>query len=127
MSLIRRPFLTLMLANILLLRSGGTAGLWYGRQWSARTLGNASAQSQWEDFRQEVASQAQQGGPVQRQVPRSLEPPALVLLRDHFGSCLMLAVLIASALFATLTFFIGGVARQPKPDLGSCAAGRKPH
>jgi hypothetical protein len=127
MSLIRRPFWPLLLVTYLLLMSGVTAGLWYGRQWSARTLGNASAQSQWEDFRQEVALQAQQGGPVQRQVPRSLEPPALVLLRDHFGSCLMLAVLLASALFATLTFFIRGVARQPKPDSRSRAVGRKPH
>ena len=108
----KQLWLWLLGGAYLLLLSGVALGLWYGRQWSARTLANAPAQAQWQDYRQALAAQAKQGGPVQRQVPRSLEPPALVLLRDHFGSCLLLAMLIASALFATLAFFAIGVARD---------------
>ena len=88
------------------------AALWSGRQWSVRTLDNAEAKSQWQAYRRSIAEQAAAGAPVRRQVPRSLEPPALVLLRDHFGSCLVLSLVLASALYGALAFFLSGVLRR---------------
>ena len=47
-------------------------------------------------------------GPVKRREPKSLEPPALVLMRDHFAVCLGLALLLSTVLFGTFMFFVRG-------------------
>ncbi len=85
--------------------------LWAGRQWSLRTLDTERAKSQWQSYRQAVARQGEAEAPVRRQAPRSAEPPALVLLRDHFGSCLALSLLLVSSVYAALSFFLVGVLR----------------
>jgi hypothetical protein len=51
---------------------------------------------------------AQGAGPVKRRVPGSLEPPALVLMRDHFAVCLGFALLLSTVLFGTFMFFVRG-------------------
>jgi hypothetical protein len=84
----------------------------YGRQWSIRTLDTVQARSQWQAYRQGIARQEKAGAPVQRQTPRSTEPPALVLLRDHFGSCLALSLLLVTSGYAAFSFFLVGVLRR---------------
>ena len=44
-----------------------------------------AAQTQWNTFREDVVQQTQQGASVQRRVPKSVEPPGLVLMRDYFA------------------------------------------
>jgi hypothetical protein len=52
---------------------------------------------------------------VKRREPKSAEPPALVLMRDHFAVCLSLAVVLSSVLFGTFMFFVRGALTSPGP------------
>ena len=61
--------------------------------------------------------------PVQRRVPKSAEPPALVLTRDHFGVILSGAVLFSSLLYWVVAWFVmgmvqGGGAGSREPGTG---------
>jgi len=110
-------------------------GLLYGRQQALATYGAEQAQSEWDHWRSDAKDMAMGAGPVKRREPKSLEPPALVLMRDHFAACLGLALLLSTVLFATFMFFIRGAmgsggqfidrsqrsSRLPKPDSRSPA------
>jgi hypothetical protein len=50
------------------------------------------ARARWENWRQQVREQSEQRGPVERRVPASAEPPALVLARDYFWVCFTAAM-----------------------------------
>lgn len=85
------------------------AGLTYGRANLLAAYGTEQAKSDWTMWRSDVAIEQNLGEPpVKRRVPKSDEPPALVLMRDYFGACLGLALLLSSVLFATLAFFVRG-------------------
>jgi hypothetical protein len=75
--------------------------------------GSESAQTDWDDWRTAAKDMASGDGPVKRREPRSGEPPALVLMRDHFAACLGLAVLLSSVLFGTFVFFLRGALANP--------------
>jgi hypothetical protein len=81
-----------------------TAGLVYGRRQALATYGTEQAQTEWNAWR----TDAQGAGPVKRREPKSLQPPALVLMRDHFAACLALALLLSTVLFGTFMFLIRG-------------------
>jgi hypothetical protein len=51
---------------------------------------------------------ADDASPVKRRPPKSPQPPALLLMRDYFGVCLALAIVLSSVLFATFMFFVRG-------------------
>jgi hypothetical protein len=88
-------------------------GLFYARQ-QAEQFDSPEARAQWNDFRDEM--QKIEG----RRVSKREEPPQLQLLRDHFVACLAMALLLSSALFATLMFMIRGAIASPgvspRPD-----------
>jgi UPF0716 family protein affecting phage T7 exclusion len=86
------------------------AGTFYGRQQALATYGTAQAQTEWDDWREKAKQLAQESGPVKRRVPGSAAPPALVLMRDHFGVCLTLALVLSTVLFGTLMLFVRGAA-----------------
>ncbi len=69
------------------------------------------AKAEWETWRQAVRDQPE-SAPVKRQVPKSSEPPLIVLLRDYFGVCLAAAVLFSSLLFGVIAFMVRGVLRS---------------
>jgi len=91
-------------------------GLLYGRQQALETYGAEQAQTDWDTWRSDAKDMAMGAGPVKRREPRSREPPALVLMRDHFAACLALALLLSTVLFGTFMFFIRG-ALQSSPTL----------
>jgi hypothetical protein len=93
----------------LLVMAAVVLGLVRARQWATSTLADQTAHAQWNSFRDDVARQADERAPVRRRVPQSAEPPGLVLMRDYFGVCLVIAIVLTSALFATTAFFVGGV------------------
>jgi len=82
------------------------------------TLGQPDEIRQWEAWRAAAAEQATEG-PVSRRPPSSAEPPALVLMRDHFGNVLTAAVVFGSLLYWMLALAIRGVIgpsnRRPPP------------
>jgi hypothetical protein len=83
-------------------------GLAYGRWQALPTYGSSTAQTEWDTWRSDAKDMALGAGPVKRREPKSPEPPALVLMRDHFAACLGLALLLSTVLFGTFMFFVRG-------------------
>ncbi|MFO0905360.1 MAG: hypothetical protein U0939_20295 [Pirellulales bacterium] len=89
------------------------AGMLWARRAAIATYGTPAAQAEWEDWRREAAAQAESGGPVQRKVPRSEEPPALMLMRDHFVPCLGAALTAACGVYGTFILLLFGASSTP--------------
>ena len=83
-------------------------GLVYSRQQALATYGSEAAQTEWDTWRSDARDMALGAGPVKRREPKSPEPPALVLMRDHFAACLGLALVLSTVLFGTFMFFVRG-------------------
>ena len=89
------------------------------RQRALITDGTVTSQANWQDWRAEAQRQQDGNGPVTRRVPRSSEPPSLVLLRDHFATSLAILLVLSSALYFTIAIMVRGVLVGPsfQPDL----------
>jgi hypothetical protein len=74
-----------------------------------------AAQQDWNTWRNEAAKQDGEHGPVQRSVPRSGEPPALVLMRDYFAATTIGLLVPVSALYGFIAWIVCGVAYSPTP------------
>lgn len=92
----------------LILLAAVTGGLFYARQQAFAVYGDQAAQSEWDAWREDAKELAKGIGPVARRAPKSVSPPALVLMRDYFGVCLTLSLLLSSVLFFTTLAFIRG-------------------
>lgn len=102
------------LLTYLAVMSAVTGGLLRARREAIATYGSLDAKSDWTQWRTDVEN-SQDPGPVKRRVPKSDAPPALVLMRDHFGVCLALSLVLSSILFGTFMVFIrGALATRPK-------------
>src|SRR5688572_6039113 len=84
------------------------SGMFYGRQQALAIYGTADAQAEWDAWRDKAKQLAEESGPVKRRVPKSAAPPALVLMRDYFGVCLGLALVLSTVLFGTLMLLVRG-------------------
>jgi hypothetical protein len=82
--------------------------LFYGRQRAFALYGSEAAQTEWDAWREDAKKLADESGPVKRRVPKSVEPPALVLMRDHFVVCLIGSLLLTSVLFGTFMILVRG-------------------
>ena len=98
------------------------SGLVYGRGQALATFGTDEAQSEWDTWRADAKEMALGAGPVKRREPKSLEPPALVLMRDHFAACLALALVLSTVLFGTFMFFVRGALASDSKRGASTAA-----
>jgi hypothetical protein len=76
-------------------------GLFWGRRVALREYAGAEAQSQWQEFRDDMQRISEEG-PVKRRPPSGAEPPALRLMRDHFAVCLGAALLFGSLLYGMI-------------------------
>jgi hypothetical protein len=103
------------LAVYLLILTSIIVGVFALRERLQVTLSTPQARADWEMWRKKAGEQSTDKGPVQRRIPRSAEPPALVLLRDHFAVVLSAAVLFGSLLFAMLMFAVRGVFASGRP------------
>jgi hypothetical protein len=77
------------------------------RKTTLRDMATPEAQAQWQEWREAEPNQA--GGPVRRRPPSTVEPPALVLMRDHFTVVICGSVLFSSLLFAAIMMAARGV------------------
>lgn len=82
-------------------------GLWHVRGRVIAELGTPEARADWEAWRQGVADR-QGDGVVQRRIPKSDEPPHLVLLRDYFPGVLGSLFLVATFLYTFLVLAFKG-------------------
>lgn len=86
------------------------AGMLHARQRVDQVYNNPAERSKWQVYRDSMAQQSEDAdAPVRRRVPQSVEPPAQVLMRDYFGVCLTIALVLSSALFGTLALMLGGL------------------
>jgi len=99
----------------LLLMAPVIGGVYYARRQALAIYGTGQAQAEWDAWRDEAKKMAGQPSPVKRRVPASAQPPALVLMRDHFAVCLGLALVLSTVLFATFMFFLRGAVAVTAP------------
>ena len=71
-------------------------------------LARPEAQADWDEWVDAAKKQAG-SGPVRRHAPGSTQPPALVLLRDHFPAMMTGSIVFSSLLYGTLMFVVRGV------------------
>jgi len=95
-----------------LLLAAVIGGSWFARNWAISVYGSPQAQAQWDQWRAEAAKLATEG-PVKRRVPKSDQPPALVLATTYYGVCLTIAVALTTVLYGTAAYFVLGVLRSP--------------
>jgi hypothetical protein len=88
------------------------------RHWALVELATPQSTADWEAWRAEVRAEQDQATPVRRAVPKSSEPPALVLMRDYFGVSLAGAVLFSSVLYWILAWLLHGIL-TPSPTANS--------
>src|SRR6188474_2455131 len=65
----------------------------------------------WQSWRKDVIEDQTSPGPVERRVPKSLEPPALVLMRDYIAVSIIGATFFTSILYWIGAWFVTGVLR----------------
>jgi hypothetical protein len=106
-----RHFSLLWVAAYIAWMAALAGGMMYARRQAIALYGSPAAQSEWDTWRADAQKLAAGAGPVRRRAPRSAEPPALVLMRDHFGVCLSLVLVLNSVLFATLVLLVRGALR----------------
>jgi len=80
----------------------------YARGVTLREMDTPEARAQWQAWREAPPNQ-DTGGPVRRQPPSASEPPALLLMRDHFAVVMSGAVIFGSLLFAAIMMAARGV------------------
>ena len=120
----RTNVLTLSAYAILIAALAG--GLFTARSRVLRYRDAGASQEAWEQWRREAARQSTGQGPVTRRMPAATEAPTVLLLRDHFGACLTLTLVISTVLFATMAFMIRGVLFGPKLQPGHDRPQRPP-
>lgn len=90
----------------------------YTRDKVAPGLATNQGQADWQAWREETAKQAHGAGPVARREQKTTEPPLVILMRDHYATCVAGAVVFSSVLFGVLVIVIrgaisGGNRQQP--------------
>lgn len=103
------PGLLVLIAGYLLLLGAIVWSLIAARKWALAELSTSESIGQWEAWREDVRQQDEQSGPVRRRVPKSAEPPALVLMRDYFTVSLVGAVLFMTLLYWVIAWFVYGI------------------
>jgi hypothetical protein len=110
------PCLMIALVVYAVLMSFIVWSLMSARNWALAELATPRSTQQWQEWREDVREQQSDPGPVRRRVPRSMEPPALVLMRDYFGVSLIGAVLFTTVLYWVIAWFVMGML-QPTDGL----------
>jgi hypothetical protein len=85
--------------------------LWL-RQSAVPDLSSPRSISDWQAWQKDVREQQTKPGPVERRVPKSNEPPALVLMRDFFAVIMVGALLFSSLLYWIMAWFVTGMLRN---------------
>jgi hypothetical protein len=100
-------------AIYLILLVGIVWGLVSARRWAIAELATPQSTAEWDAWRADVRAEQDQPTPVRRAIPKSAEPPALVLMRDYFRVSLTGAVLFSSVLFWICTWLLHGMLSAP--------------
>ena len=80
-----------------------------------------AARSDWDDFREEMRRQSGDAGPVKHKVPKSVEPPELVWLRDYTPLAISVWVLLSGFLSTVVVWLVWGATARPGRQWGEAA------
>ncbi|MBI1903180.1 MAG: hypothetical protein HYS13_18930 [Planctomycetia bacterium] len=100
------------LALYLALLGALAGGMFYARHRVLSDLGSAGAAEQWQEWKKDVERQTASSPAPARRVPKSNEPPLLVLMRDSFLAVLTVTLAIFSVLFWFLALLLRGSSRR---------------
>jgi hypothetical protein len=90
--------------------TGTIAGtMFWLRQSAVADWSSPKAIADWQAWREDVRQQQTTAGSVERRVPKSDKPPALVLMRDYFWVMMVGAVLFSSMLYWIMAWFVTGI------------------
>jgi hypothetical protein len=106
------------LATYLAVMVALTVALFYVRRVVVERLSQPEALANWKDWKTDTERMQQQPATATRRPVKSAEPPALVLLRDHFGPILATTLIIASFMLGFLAVTIGGSLAGPRVPPG---------
>lgn len=108
----------LWLAAYFVVVVGIVVGLFALRDWALTTYGTEAEEANWQSWRETAAEQQTGEGSVLRSPPKSTKPPAVVLMSDYFAVCLVGALVVSTALFATFMLLSrGAFARSTMPRI----------
>lgn len=82
--------------------------MFWVRQSVLTELSTPQSMADWKAWREDVRQQQAKPGPVERRVPKSDQPPALVLLRDYFVVSIVGALVFSSTLYWIMAWFVTG-------------------
>ncbi len=82
------------------------------RTWATAEANKPAAQQAWDGWKDEVQRQNQEQGSVVRKIPRSDQPPAVILLNQRFGGVLTSCLIVGSFFYAFAAFVGWGVISQ---------------
>lgn len=86
-------------------------GMFHTRTVVLRNFDSPESHSNWQEWRSDVEKQQQEPQTVARRVPKSEEPPTLVLMRDYFVTCLTGAIVFVSMFYWSVAgLTIGAIA-----------------
>jgi hypothetical protein len=118
--------LALWLAAYVAMLAGVVGGMLHLRAEAMAVYGTAKAQSEWDAWREDAKKMAEQPSVVKRRAPKSAQPPALVLMRDHFAVCLSLALVLSTVLFGTFMVLVRGATSKADYVRRSAGGGHSP-
>ena len=79
------------------------------RDRATEQLATPQSVAQWQAWRADVQQQQANPGPIQRRVPKSSEPPALVLMRDYFAVTPFGALVFSTMLYWVSAWLVSGM------------------
>jgi hypothetical protein len=88
------------------------AGMFGARQAALSQLSSSESLTNWQAWREDVRQQHAGDKGVERRVPKSDEPPALVLMRDRFAVMLIGALVFSSVLYWIIAWFVTGILKK---------------
>lgn len=97
-------------------------GMFYARQRTLIAMSTPEAQAEWDAWRESEVNK-RDDLPVKRRPPKSVEPPALVLMRDHFPVLLGAAIVFGSLLYGALAFAVRGSLQTGRDTRGADESG----
>jgi hypothetical protein len=108
--------LSIGLLLCLAIYSAGVAGILLGlasiRASTIAELSTSEQQAHWQKWKSDAARQDGTTGPVARREPKSDEPPALVLVRDHYPVIIVASLTFYTFLFALAIFLGRGMSKR---------------
>ena len=113
-----RRWLWLWVACYVVLISAIVDSLFYAKRYMLAEFSNGTIVRDWKTWRDDLRQHEENLGPIDRRVPTSVEPPALVLMRHYFGVSLAGAVVFTTVLYWIVAWLVTGAMSTP-PGLKS--------